>query len=100
MQKLKPSHDLEAFQAAFARQRAPMTATAATSARNLGFAETDVIDLVSRLVRSDFVKSMTSYGNHRQWQDVYHIDDGERVIYLKFTDHLITEFILLSFKRK
>ena len=77
-----------------------MTATAARSARNLGFKESDVIAVIAGVTRSDFVKSMTSYGNHRQWQDVYHVDDGERVIYLKFTDHMITEFIVLSFKRK
>ena len=89
-----------AFKVAFVRHRAPMTATAATSARDLGFSETDVIELIHRLKRSDFVNSMTSYGNHRQWQDVYNVDDGERLIYLKFTDHLITEFIVLSFKRQ
>ena len=100
MDKLKPSHDLEAFKAAFARHGAPMTATAARSARNLGLTEADVIALINGVTRSDFVKSMTSYGNHRQWQDVYHINDDERVIYLKFTDHMITEFIVLSFKRK
>jgi motility quorum-sensing regulator / GCU-specific mRNA interferase toxin len=88
--KRKPSHDLEAFKAAFARFEAPMTAAAALGAHDLGYAEADVIELVGRMTRSDFVKSMTSYSNHRQWQDVYNVDDGKQIIYLKFTDHMVT----------
>ena len=99
MEKLKPTHDLEAFKRAFARER-PMTYTAARTARSLGYNENAVANLLAGLRRSDFVKSMTSFADHKQWQDVYHIDDGLGPIYLKFTDEVLTEFVLLSFKRK
>lgn len=99
MEKLKPTHDLDAFKRAFERDRT-MTFTASRSALLIGYNEDDVAALIGRLSRAGFVKSMTSHANHKQWQDVYHFDDGVRTIYLKFTDEVMTEFILLSFKRK
>jgi motility quorum-sensing regulator/GCU-specific mRNA interferase toxin len=48
-----------------------------------------------------FYKSMTSYNNSRQWHDVYHVPaDGDLTIYLKFTDDVVTEFVVLSFKER
>jgi len=89
MEKRKPSHDLKAFQAAFSRERA-ITLTAARSARALGFSVSDVVTLVNRLERKHFFKSMTSFRDNRQWQDVYHLPDKDRVLYVKFTDAVLT----------
>ncbi len=101
MDKLKPSHDLEAFQAAFVRQRAPMTIAAIASARTLGFEKREgVMRVINALQHKHFVKSVTSFNDHKQWQDVYVIPWEGAVIYIKFTEHTLTEFILLSFKRK
>jgi motility quorum-sensing regulator/GCU-specific mRNA interferase toxin len=48
-----------------------------------------------------FYKSMTSYSDNRKWQDVYHVPTpAGATIYLKFTDNVITEFTILSFKEK
>jgi motility quorum-sensing regulator/GCU-specific mRNA interferase toxin len=100
LDKRKPSHDLEAFKAAFARHKS-IAITAFKSAQSLGFREReDVVAVVEQLRRQNFVKSVTSFGNHRQWQDVYVIEWRDMSLYLKFTDHMVTEFILLSFKRK
>ena len=99
MEKRKPSHDLKAFQAAFSRERA-ITLTAARSARALGFLVSDVVTSVNRLERKHFFKSMTGFHDHRRWHDVYHLPDEDRVLYVKFTDAVVTEFILLSFKEK
>ncbi len=43
---------------------------------------------------------MTSYGNHRQWQDVYHVPSSAGELYVKFTAYVVTAFLLLSFKEK
>lgn len=99
MEKLKPSHDLEAFKRAFALHRS-MTLTARLSAGDLGFEIGSVVEIVSGLTLADFVKSMTSYNDHRRWQDVYVVRRDAFTLYLKFTDRAVTEFILLSFKRK
>jgi len=97
--KRKRSHDLEAFKAAFARHRA-ITTTAAKSALALGYDVDDVVDIVQTIEPRHFVKSTTSKSNHKQWQDVYHIPQGGLVLHLKFTDQIVTEFVLLSFKEK
>jgi motility quorum-sensing regulator/GCU-specific mRNA interferase toxin len=47
-----------------------------------------------------FVKSTTSLGDHRQWQDVFHVPHDGLLLYLRFTDAVVTEFVLLSFKEK
>lgn len=99
MDKLKPSHDLEAFKVAFSRYRTA-TKTALLTAEAIGYARKDIAVVIKRLRASDFIKSMTSYNDHRQWQDVYIVEDRGKPIYLKFTNHVLTEFILLSFKRK
>ena len=48
--------------------------------------------------RSQFSKSMTSYADHRIWQDVYHVPSRAGVLYVKFTADAVSEFLLLSFK--
>ena len=99
MEKRKPSRDLAAFQAAFLRDAA-ITMTALRSAIALGYGLQDVQEVVARMVPRHFVKSVTSHANHRQWQDVYHLPFDDRVLYIKFTDAIVTEFILLSLKEK
>jgi len=56
--------------------------------------------VVARMAPRHFVKSMTSHTNHRQWQDVHHVSHDGLLLYLKFTDAVVTEFVLLSFKEK
>ena len=99
MEKLKPTHDLAAFKLAFKQHRA-ITMSAARSARELGYSVADLVSLIEALMPRHFYKSMTSLHNHRQWQDVYHLPHENYDIYVKFTDHIVTEFILLSFKEK
>jgi motility quorum-sensing regulator/GCU-specific mRNA interferase toxin len=41
---------------------------------------------------------MTAYGDHRVWQDVYHVPSPAGTLYLKFTADTVSEFLLLSFK--
>lgn len=47
-----------------------------------------------------FYKSMTSYADHRIWQDVYHVPYDDMILYVKFTQNVLSEFTLLSFKEK
>ena len=44
---------------------------------------------------------MTSFADHRVWQDVYHVPvGGGLVVYLKFTADVAAGFVVLSFKEK
>jgi motility quorum-sensing regulator / GCU-specific mRNA interferase toxin len=102
MEKRKPSFDLAAFKRVCGDpDRLRMTFTAASSAERLGFKPADVARLISSLNRRMFHKSMTSYADSKQWQDVYHVPaDFGLTIYLKFTADVLTEFVVLSFKER
>ena len=43
---------------------------------------------------------MTSFEDYRVWQDAYHVPSEAGTLYVKFTADAVTEFLLLSFKRK
>lgn len=101
MEKKKPTHDLAAFQAAFSSaDRLVATKTAIDCAAALGFNRDDIVATIQKMQRKHFVKSMTSYENHREWQDVYHVPEDPYVIYVKFTKTELTGFELRSFKER
>lgn len=65
-------------------------------ATKLGFDLQGVIEILLSLSYSDFYKSMTTYADHRIWQDVYHPTTTAGTVYLKLT---VTEGVLVvSFK--
>jgi motility quorum-sensing regulator/GCU-specific mRNA interferase toxin len=101
MEKRKPTYDLTSIQAAFDRpERLIATGAAVRGAAELGMGRKDMIAVIQSLRRTDFVKSMTSFANHKTWQDVYHARHEAGLIYVKFTAGRISEFLLLSFKEK
>ncbi len=100
VEKRRPAHDLGAFKSAVAADRAGVTQTAIRDARALGFGYQDMKTAIAAMERGQFVKSMTSYADHRLWQDVYHVRHEGLVLYVKFTASVIAEFTLLSFKEK
>jgi len=38
----------------------------------MGLTSAEMLGVIASLTRSDFYKSMTTYADHRVWQDVYH----------------------------
>jgi len=52
------------------------------------------------MTSAQFQKSMTSFADHRRWQDVYVVPFEEMTLYVKFTDDTVTEFVVLSFKER
>lgn len=48
------------------------------------------------LTMKDFHKSMTTYADHRVWQDVYRPKTGAGEVYLKLT--VIDDVLIVSFK--
>ena len=96
MEKFNPSYSLEEFKSSDFR----ITKTAQKNAEDLGFEVKDIREVVSTMERKHFYKSMTAYANHKIWQDVYHVPCGNMILYVKFTQNVISEFTLLSFKEK
>ena len=101
MEKRKPSFSLDAFKAVCGN---PATLRITTQARrdalSLGFDLVAVAAVIRTIDRSMFFKSMTSYGDHREWQDVYYVPAGDLTIYLKFTEDAVIRFVVLSFKER
>lgn len=59
-----------------------------------------MVAVIQSMERRQFQKSMTSYGDVRQWQDVYHVPSEVGLLYVKFRSDVVTKFLLLSFKEK
>lgn len=99
--KRKPTYDLEAIKAAFATTAGlRATSSALKGAAALGFSSHAIVQVIQSIERQHFQKSMTSYADHRVWQDVYYVPSEQGELYVKFTADAVTEFMLLSFKEK
>lgn len=77
-----------------------VTGTAVRSAAALGFGRAEIVATIQTMRQTHFYKSMTTHGDHRTWQDVYHVPSAVGTFYVKFTAKMVAEFLLLSFKEK
>ncbi|HYF22071.1 MAG TPA: type II toxin-antitoxin system MqsR family toxin [Caulobacteraceae bacterium] len=100
MEKRKPSYDLAAVQAVLGTTLATTT-TAAIDAAALGYDGAGIMEVIRSITPAMFYKSMTTFADHRLWQDVYYVptEDG-LLLYVKFQADVVTEFKLVSFKEK
>ena len=100
-EKGKPAHDLRKIQAAFATAEGlNATTSALRGAATLGMGRSEIVETIRTIERSHFRKSMTSYADHRIWQDVYNVPSEQGPLYIKFTTGTKGGFLLLSFKEK
>lgn len=101
MEKRRPTYDLEAIKAALgSADTLAMTSSALRDAVGLGFDRTGVAETIAAIERGMFYKSMTTFADHRLWQDVYHVPARGMVLYVKFQADVVTEFTVMSFKEK
>lgn len=98
-EKRKPTYDLDAIKETFSDPDGlEATGKALEGALNLGMGRSEMVEVIQTIERAHFFKSMTSYANHRIWQDVYYVPSKHGKLYIKFTSGHISEFLLLSFK--
>jgi motility quorum-sensing regulator/GCU-specific mRNA interferase toxin len=65
---------------------AAFTKSALDGRRGMGLTSAEMLAVVASLSRREFYKSMTTYSDHRVWQDVYHAATPVRKIaYIKIT---------------
>ncbi len=101
MEKRRRHFDLGAFKAVCGDpRRLGITTSASKSAAALGFVRAEIAEAIRSMKPSHFYKSMTSHHDHTRWQDVYHVPWDGVVLYVKFTDDVLTEFMVLSFKER
>ncbi len=101
MEKKRPTYDLEAVKAVLGSvETLAMTSSALRDAVALGFDRNGIAETIQGMNRRMFYKSMTTFADHRVWQDVYHVPAQGMVLYVKFQADVVTEFTLMSFKEK
>ena len=73
MEKPSPHYDLRGIQARVARLGpAAFTKTALDGGRDMGLTSREMLTVIATLTQRNFYKSMTTYADHRIWQDVYY----------------------------
>lgn len=96
MEKRTPHTRLSRVKALANAGKIRTTYSALMGAASLGLDYPDLMQVVLGLSPKDFHKSMTTYGNHRIWQDVYHPRVDSTDVYLKLT--VIDDVLIVSFK--
>ncbi len=71
MEKRKPHCPLSVVHALVEQGQVRATRTALSGAAAMDFEFDDILNIIRALTLQDFYKSMTTYANHRVWQDVY-----------------------------
>jgi len=87
MEKGTPHYRLDAIKAVVAAYgKEAFTITAQRGAGALEISQAEAVGVVLALQTPNFYKSMTTHGDHRVWQDVYHARcPNGRVAYIKLT---------------
>lgn len=96
MEKRTPHCKLSVVKALIDAGKVRATGSAVAGAAALGFDFEAMVSLVRGLKTADFYKSMTTYHDHRIWQDVYRTATPAGEVYLKLT--VIDEVLIVSFK--
>jgi motility quorum-sensing regulator / GCU-specific mRNA interferase toxin len=66
--------------------------------RELEMTEQQALGVIRSLTRSNFHKSMTTYTDHKVWQDVYFSEWNAIPLYIKF--QMNDEYFVISFKER
>jgi motility quorum-sensing regulator/GCU-specific mRNA interferase toxin len=73
-----------------------ITKSAVIGAAALGLGPAAIVETLMSLDRRQFRKSMTTYADHRVWQDVYCAVTEAGMVYLKLT--VVDDVLVVSFK--
>lgn len=96
MEKRTPHTRLSVVKDLLEAGKVQTTNAARRNASLLGFGLLEMLDVVMALQPTDFYKSMTTYTDHRVWQDVYRPNTKAGQLYLKLT--VIDDLLIVSFK--
>jgi motility quorum-sensing regulator/GCU-specific mRNA interferase toxin len=96
MEKRTAHYPLAIVKSLLEQGRVKMTQSAVIGARMLALTEDDIISTVKGLSMRDFYKSMTTYADHRVWQDVYRPRTSAGDVYLKLI--VSDDLVIVSFK--
>ncbi|RKZ52695.1 MAG: type II toxin-antitoxin system MqsR family toxin [Candidatus Parabeggiatoa sp. nov. 3] len=97
MEKRNRTYDLDDIKETFKTVHdLRITRTARKTIVELGLSLEEVVFIIQSLTYQNFYKSMTTYANHKVWQDVYYFQFNMIDLYIKFMKddegHLIVSF--------
>jgi len=102
-EKRKPHYDLEELKELIRQERWIVTKVAEKGAFKLGLSRYEIKEIMLNLRREDFYKSMTTYKDHRLWQDVYKpkvtIQEKYIELYIKLQKSFDEQCVVISFKQ-
>jgi motility quorum-sensing regulator/GCU-specific mRNA interferase toxin len=99
MEKQTPHYPLAEIQAQMQEVAGlRLTFSAQRGIARLDWDYAEAVAAVQGLARSDFYKSMTTYADHRVWQDVYYAEHLGVELYVKFQRD-VDGYFTISFKR-
>ncbi len=102
-EKRKPHYNLEELKKLVRKGHWIVTNAADKGAVRLGLSRGEIKEIILKLGPGDFYKSMTSYKNHKLWQDVYKprvpIEEEYIELYIKLQKSLDERCVVISFKR-
>jgi motility quorum-sensing regulator / GCU-specific mRNA interferase toxin len=96
VEKRTPHCQLSVVKALIQEGKIRSTFSALTGGAALGFDFQGIVAVVLALTPKDFYKSMTTYADHKVWQDVYRPTTKAGEVYLKLT--VIEDVLIVSFK--
>lgn len=101
MEKYTPHYDLAVIKADVRRLgKRAFTLAAKETGWHLGLDIHEMQEVIFELQNRMLYKSMTTYADHRVWQDVYHINSHGLEIYIKVTYCAAGNPPVISFKKK
>jgi motility quorum-sensing regulator / GCU-specific mRNA interferase toxin len=100
MEKRLSHYNLAAIQAVVSSAGvAAFTKTSMDNGRAMGLTTTQMLEVIARLSRVNFYKSMTTFADRKLWQDVYHAPTpAGKDAYIKLT--LRNNAPVIQFKEK
>ncbi|NUU37174.1 type II toxin-antitoxin system MqsR family toxin [Pseudomonas sp. C2B4] len=101
MEKSTPHYDLSVIKAEVVKSgKKAFTQRALASGHDMGLKYPLMVQAICLLERRMLYKSMTSYADHRVWQDVYHMKFYGMEIYIKVSYRPGGGHPVISFKEK
>lgn len=100
MEKKKPHYDLDELKELVKNDKTRhITYLSIQNAHKIGFSETEIVETILLLDIGAFYKSMTSYGSHTLWQDVYKLSKKGLNLYVKVQKSKDGKCVIIDFKQ-
>jgi motility quorum-sensing regulator / GCU-specific mRNA interferase toxin len=96
MEKRTPHCNLSTVKALVNEGRVRSTQSARQGAAAMGIDFDGMCEILKKLTTADFYKSMTTYADHKVWQDVYRPSTAQGDVYVKLT--VVDDVLIFSFK--